>query len=111
MFPATDERYRGANSISLLTEIAERVAKEGWWIDNVDVAVVAETPKLASHIEAMAANIGGALHRAREPMGRGIGVTIKPKRGEGNPATSDLVPDRPGRGQRAHAASSGQSPV
>jgi len=83
LYPATDERYRGADSIALLTEIAELIAKERWWIDNVDVAVAAETPKLAPHIEAMAANIGGALHRAREPMGRGIGVTIKPKRGEG----------------------------
>ncbi len=31
----------------------------------------------------MNANIVAALHKAREPMGRGIAATVKPKRGEG----------------------------
>jgi 2-C-methyl-D-erythritol 2,4-cyclodiphosphate synthase len=83
LFPATDERYRDANSISLLTDVTQRVSSAGWWIDNVDIVIAAETPKLAPHIDAMVANIGDALGRAREPMGHGIGVAIRPKRGEG----------------------------
>ncbi len=49
---------------------------------NVDVAIAAERPRLAPHIGAMAANIAGALQAAREPMGRGIHVSVRPKRGE-----------------------------
>jgi 2C-methyl-D-erythritol 2,4-cyclodiphosphate synthase len=45
--------------------------------------VAAETPKLASHVGAMAANLSEVLHKAREPMGRGIGVAVKPKHAEG----------------------------
>ena len=63
--------------------MTQRVSTAGWWIDNVDIVIAAETPKLAPHIDAMVANIGGALVRAREPMGHGIGVAIRPKRGEG----------------------------
>ena len=83
LFPADDERYRDANSIALLTDVTQRVSSAGWWIDNVDIVVVAETPKLAPHIDAMVANIVGALARAREPMGHGIAVAVRPKRGEG----------------------------
>src|SRR5215470_6948198 len=43
LFPANDDQYEGADSIALLAEVAERVRKEGWWVDNVDVVVAAET--------------------------------------------------------------------
>src|SRR5438270_13680666 len=43
LFPASDERLRDVDSIGLLTDVAEKVSHAGWWIDNVDVAVVAET--------------------------------------------------------------------
>ena len=56
---------------------------QGWWIGNVDVAIAAERPKLGPHTEAMAANVAAALDVARQPMGRGIHVAIRPKRGEG----------------------------
>jgi 2-C-methyl-D-erythritol 2,4-cyclodiphosphate synthase len=83
MFPASDEQYKDANSIELLAEVARRVVAIGWWIDNVDVVIAAETPRLGAHVESMAANLIEALKHAREPMGHGIGVAIKPKRGEG----------------------------
>jgi 2-C-methyl-D-erythritol 2,4-cyclodiphosphate synthase len=83
MYPASDEQHRGAASMEWLREIAQQVVKLGWWIDNVDVVVAAETPKLASHVGAMAANLSEVLHKAREPMGRGIGVAVKPKHAEG----------------------------
>ena len=37
LFPATDEQYRGADSMELLAEVAAQVAHDGWWIENVDV--------------------------------------------------------------------------
>jgi 2-C-methyl-D-erythritol 2,4-cyclodiphosphate synthase len=60
-FPDTDERFRGADSILLLTEAALRARQDGWQIANVDSTVVAQAPKLAPHIEAMRARIAQAL--------------------------------------------------
>ncbi len=83
LFPANDEQLRDADSLQLLAVIAERVAQLGWWVDNVDVVVAAERPPLAPYVESMVANIVSALAPTREPMGSGIGVAIRPKRGEG----------------------------
>ncbi|MDP9337194.1 MAG: 2-C-methyl-D-erythritol 2,4-cyclodiphosphate synthase [Actinomycetota bacterium] len=83
LFPSTDEQYRDADSMSLLAEVARRIAHDGFWVENVDVVVAAETPMLAPHIDAMVANLVGALAPLREPMGFGIGAAVRPKRGEG----------------------------
>jgi 2-C-methyl-D-erythritol 2,4-cyclodiphosphate synthase len=83
LFPDTDEQFRGADSMELLAEVARRVAQKGWWVENVDVAVAAETPRLAAHVDAMAANLVAALAPLREPMGHGIGAAVRPKRAEG----------------------------
>jgi len=83
LFPASDPSYADASSIGLLADVAARVAHEGWWIGNVDVAIAAERPKLGPHTAAMAANVAAALAVAGEPMGRGIHVAVRPKRGEG----------------------------
>ena len=83
LFPAGDERYRDADSIGLLAEVAGRVAQSGWWLENVDVTIAAETPQLAPHVDAMAANLVAVLAPLREPMGHGIAAAVRPKRGEG----------------------------
>jgi 2-C-methyl-D-erythritol 2,4-cyclodiphosphate synthase len=83
LFPANDEQLRDADSMQLLADVADRVAQLGWWVDNVDIVVAAEQPPLAPHIEAMVANLLAALAPTREPMGPGIGVAVRPKRGEG----------------------------
>jgi 2-C-methyl-D-erythritol 2,4-cyclodiphosphate synthase len=83
LYPADDDRYRGADSMALLSEVAERVRKEGWWVDNVDVAVAAERPRLAPHIGSMVSNLVAALAPMRQPMGAGIAVAVRPKRTEG----------------------------
>ena len=83
LFPATDEQYRGADSMGLLAEVAQQVARHGWWLENVDVAIAAETPRLAPHVEQMAANLVVVLAPLREPMGHGIGAAVRPKRAEG----------------------------
>lgn len=60
-FPDTDERFKGADSVVLLTEAARRVREQGWQIGNVDSTVIAQAPKLAPHIAAMCARIAAAL--------------------------------------------------
>jgi len=83
LFPATDEQYRNADSMALLAHVAEQVRRSGWWVDNVDVVIAAETPRLAPHIDQMVQNLVDALAKAREPMGRGIAAAVRPKRAEG----------------------------
>ncbi len=83
LFPASDPAYAGVSSIGLLADVAARVAAAGWWIGNVDVAIAAEQPRLGPHVAKMVKNVTDALRPAREPMGPGIHVAIRPKRGEG----------------------------
>ena len=60
-FPDTDEKYRGADSLVLLTRVAELLEERGYKVVNVDSTVLAEAPKLAPHIEKMRENISRAL--------------------------------------------------
>lgn len=60
-FPDTDARFRGADSLALLTEAARRVREKGYEIGNLDGTVVAQAPRLAAHIPAMRGRIAGAL--------------------------------------------------
>ncbi|MDE2607287.1 MAG: 2-C-methyl-D-erythritol 2,4-cyclodiphosphate synthase [Burkholderiales bacterium] len=67
-FPDTDERFRGADSLTLLKEAAARVRQAGWSIVNVDSTVIAQAPKLAPYIEAMRERIGQALDLPAEQV-------------------------------------------
>ena len=61
MFPSSDERWRGADSRDLLGAAYGRLRDAGFQAANVDVTVVAEEPKLASHIAGMRDVIAGTL--------------------------------------------------
>jgi 2-C-methyl-D-erythritol 2,4-cyclodiphosphate synthase len=60
-FPDTDERWKGADSITLLEEVAAMVRRAGWEPVNVDCSVVCEVPKLAPHRSAMSARLSAAV--------------------------------------------------
>lgn len=60
LFPDTDERYRGADSIMLLSEVCRLVRANGFEIGNIDATVVAQAPKLSPYIEQMRENIARA---------------------------------------------------
>ncbi|RZL56108.1 MAG: 2-C-methyl-D-erythritol 2,4-cyclodiphosphate synthase [Variovorax sp.] len=60
-FPDTDAQFRGADSAVLLAEAARRVRAQGWRIGNVDATVIAQAPKLATHIPAMCERIAQVL--------------------------------------------------
>ncbi len=53
MFPNTDPRYAGIDSARLLTAALEKLAQTPWKIVNVDVVVIAQTPRLSPHKDAM----------------------------------------------------------
>ena len=60
-FPDTDPRYKGADSMALLRQVAALIAKEGYRLGNLDATVLAQAPKLAPHILQMRENIAAAL--------------------------------------------------
>jgi 2-C-methyl-D-erythritol 4-phosphate cytidylyltransferase/2-C-methyl-D-erythritol 2,4-cyclodiphosphate synthase len=60
-FPDTDARFKGADSGLLLAECARRVRAAGWQIVNLDATVIAQAPRLAPHMPAMAARIASLL--------------------------------------------------
>lgn len=60
-FPDTDDRFKGADSAVLLSEAMRRVRAQGWALLNVDSTIVAQAPKLASHMSAIQASVARAL--------------------------------------------------
>lgn len=60
-FPDTDERFKGADSMKLTEHVAGLLAERGWQINNVDVTIIAQRPKLASFIPAMRVNVAHVL--------------------------------------------------
>lgn len=60
-FPDTDDRYKNADSLALLTHVGNLVKRQGYSVGNIDSTVVAESPKMAPHITAMCGKIADAL--------------------------------------------------
>lgn len=52
-FPPSEPQWAGANSLMLLTQVAELITAQGWKIGNIDSTIVAERPKLKPHLKAM----------------------------------------------------------
>ncbi len=60
-FPDTDPKYKGADSIMLLKEVADLVDKEHYVIENIDATIIAQAPKMRPFIDEMRINIAQAL--------------------------------------------------
>ncbi len=61
LFPDTDDRYKGADSLMLMAQLVPILKNAGMKISNIDSTVLAQAPKLAPHIEKMRENIAKAL--------------------------------------------------
>ena len=60
-FPDTDPAYKGADSLKLLVCVAEKIHTAGYRVENVDVTMIAQKPKLMAYIPQMQINIADAL--------------------------------------------------
>ncbi len=60
LFPDTDPRFAGADSLRLLAEVAFRVREAGYAVSNLDATILAQAPKLASYIPAMRERLAAA---------------------------------------------------
>ena len=61
LFPDTDMRYKGADSVELLKVVMARLAGKGYAPVNVDVTIVAQKPKLRPYIDQMRARLAEAM--------------------------------------------------
>ena len=60
-FPDTDAAYAGIDSRILLRDVFAKVRAAGYVLGNADITVMAQAPKLAPFVDAMAANIAEDL--------------------------------------------------
>jgi 2-C-methyl-D-erythritol 2,4-cyclodiphosphate synthase len=56
-FPDTDNQYKGIDSMLLLERVTQLLHEAGYKVNNIDVTVVAQRPKLAGFIPQMVTNI------------------------------------------------------
>jgi 2-C-methyl-D-erythritol 2,4-cyclodiphosphate synthase len=56
-FPDTDNQYKGVDSMLLLERVTQLLHEAGYKVNNIDVTVVAQRPKLAGFIPQMVTNI------------------------------------------------------
>lgn len=68
-FPPSEERWRDASSLDLLTQVAHLLREAGWQAVNLDATVIAERPRLAPHVPAMRAAIAARLGLAEDAVG------------------------------------------
>ena len=64
-FPDRDPRWKGVSSLLLLEKVAALMREHGYRLINLDAVVIAESPKLAPHTEAMKTAIAAALGATR----------------------------------------------
>ena len=60
-FPDSDEQYSGIDSRLLLTHVTKLMQEHGFQIGNLDATLIAQAPKLATHLPAMKENIATDL--------------------------------------------------
>lgn len=67
-FPDTDERYRGANSRTLLRAVAEKIWQHGFVVGNLDSTLLAQRPRLRPYLEEMRTHLAEDLNIQREQV-------------------------------------------
>lgn len=85
LFPAADERYRGADSTRLLLQVLNLVTEKGWYVEWVSAVLTAQTPRLAPWKDRIAASMEKILGAGK------FSVTFKSGEGVGPAGNSEAV--------------------
>lgn len=62
LFPDTDDKWKGADSLELLREVVRQVHGRGYKVINIDSTILAQAPKMAPYIDSMRENIASACN-------------------------------------------------
>ncbi|MEE9400084.1 MAG: 2-C-methyl-D-erythritol 2,4-cyclodiphosphate synthase [Dehalococcoidales bacterium] len=60
-FPPGNPEYKDISSIILLEKVRDELAENGWRVNNVDVTILAERPRLRDHVDQMRERLSQAL--------------------------------------------------
>jgi 2-C-methyl-D-erythritol 2,4-cyclodiphosphate synthase len=60
-YPDTDMQWKGLNSMTILSDVAEKYRQINASINNIDAAIVAQAPKISPHIPKMQEIIAASL--------------------------------------------------
>lgn len=69
LFPPDDPAFKGADSIKLLSRVAEHVRKQGFQIIDVDSVIAAQAPKLSPYRDQMRKNLASAMGVSEDNVG------------------------------------------
>jgi 2-C-methyl-D-erythritol 2,4-cyclodiphosphate synthase len=69
LFPDTDARFEGASSLELLRDVVGRATRLEWRVENVDLVLVLERPRIAPYRAAMKSALADALGVANAAVG------------------------------------------
>ena len=61
LFPDTDEKYKDADSMELLTQVHSMIREKGYKINNLDTNIIAQAPKLMPYIPQIKQNLSKVL--------------------------------------------------
>lgn len=76
-YPSSDQKYKDISSLKLLEDVAAKLKKKGYRVGNVDSVIVAQAPRLGSHLASMAKKLAETLGVETDC------VNVKVKSGEG----------------------------
>lgn len=60
-FPDTDEKYRGADSLHLLSAVRVMMVSRGYSVVNIDATIIAQKPRISPYVERMRDNVARVL--------------------------------------------------
>lgn len=60
-FPDTDEKYSGADSMKLLASLLADSSVKDWKLNNLDIIIIAQEPKLAPFMDDMRRGLAGVF--------------------------------------------------
>ena len=66
LFPDTSDEWKGIRSTVLLEKVMERVRELGWTVENADITIALQAPKLAPLVPQMREVIAGVMRIAPE---------------------------------------------
>lgn len=67
-FPDNSDEFKGISSRKLLVRVMALLSESDWIIGNADITVVAQAPKLKSHIDAMCLNLASDMNTDRHAI-------------------------------------------
>lgn len=76
-YPSSDQRYKGISSLKLLEDVASKLRAKGYRVGNIVTVIVAQAPRLGTHLAAMAKQLAATLGVDPDQ------INVKVKSGEG----------------------------